>query len=298
MSKFDMIRSILAKNKFEMTNTSQRIPLVAGCVIREIKKDMRADIYVPALATVLLGVRVVFPSLGNQQGDIMSPAENSEGLYIITTEGHRFVLGGVSPTENYFPHQIMPRENERYNEQAFRKMDRKGGVTDASSGCAVSALKGDGSKFGCHTYHTELSLHTERIESEVHVQGELFLASVTRFYRKIAHKTQATKTPSEIIAQADELIRHINTFLCAVQNQQHSSVKTDYTPYLMRRSLYKIVQEGLVFKDIPKTAYDMSCAKPDNVERYGDEFVVYRESYFDDEVLVRSHAITESGVKI
>ena len=65
------------------------------CVITKVNKNLTAEILLPHISSVMINIPIVFNSFSENRGDINIPEENSLSLYIESSDGKKFVYGGV-----------------------------------------------------------------------------------------------------------------------------------------------------------------------------------------------------------
>ncbi|MDF2841749.1 MAG: hypothetical protein K0R00_175 [Herbinix sp.] len=283
------------------------------CIIQKIYNNLRVDIYIPYTSTIMESLPLIFDSFSEEQGNITMPEENSMSLFISSSDGHRFVYGGLSLSENYIVRNILPGEAERYVKNSSYKQDVLGNHIFLSRLCSTEIYGEDGlnQSYSNGKYYDDKN--TEEFSGTILMDDQTSrLIKIKRIYSqklttpKYNGKSISKKTQSTIIQRNENATNKILDYLVGIQNLKEDFSednialfkKSVHESYRYQRKLCIIVEEGSAVNKEVIDQSELEQLTSSNIVYASDQIaIIYRVRTFNESGdVTSSFSVSESGI--
>lgn len=294
---FDPASNILRNIRRYSSSEIKQNTTVLPCIITKVHTNKRADIYIPYSSSVLLSLPIIFNGFSEEQGDITMPEENSMALYIASSDGRRFVFGGISLSDTYIVRNILPGETERYVANASFKQDLIGNQIFSSGTRNTVVYGADGKTQKYSTAEYEDNGVCEVFAGGIEVNDGTRLYNIRKCYRK------ENRSKLNAVKESENLRNKICEYLVGIQNLKEEYCKEDSdtlkekisNDYQVHRVCQTMTEEGCAFIVTPRNELDKENLTESNLAKGADgSYYIFRFRIFDDKgELISSYAVTE-----
>lgn len=286
---------------------------ILPCIIQRVYHNLKADIYIPFTSTVMESLPIIFDSFSEEQGNINLPEENSLSLCITTSDGRRFVWGGISLSNTYMVRNILPGESERYVKNASYKQDIMGNHVFLSKLCNTEIFSQD----GINHHYAEGSCINNGVYEEF--SGSIRINASTERYIRI-HKIYQSSVTEEvsfdgvfseekqdlILKKNQEIQDKICGYLVNIQNLKENysdermrEIKEKiHSEYQKQKKVCMIIEEGTATNKDIKDRLDFSdLSEADFAYAADHTHIIYRVRTFNlSGEMTSCYSVSESGL--